>query len=59
MAISKALRSLVEEPLLFIKQEPIIQPLIISFIIALSLTEKLLYILLIIKLDLLAILSLY
>jgi len=38
MAISRALKSLVEEPLLFIKQEPIIQPLIISFVIALSLT---------------------
>jgi hypothetical protein len=38
MVTSRALKSLVEEPLLFIKQEPIIQSLIISFIIALSLT---------------------
>jgi hypothetical protein len=38
MAISRALKSLVEEPLLFIKQEPIITSLIISFATALSLT---------------------
>ena len=59
MAISRALKSLVEEPLLFIKQEPIALSLIISFIIALSLTQEPLYISLIIKLDLSAILNLY
>ena len=50
MVISKAFKSLVEVSLLFIKQKPIIQPLITSFIIALSLTQEPQYILLIIEL---------
>ena len=59
MAISKALKSLVEVPLLFIKQEPTTQPLIISFMTALSLTQEPQYILLMIELGSSATLSLY
>ena len=38
IATSRALKSLVKEFLLFIKQEPTTQPLIISFVIVSSLT---------------------
>jgi hypothetical protein len=57
MATSKAFKSL-KKALQFIKWEPIIQLLIINFVTVLFLIQKPLYILLIIKLNLLAILSL-